>query len=420
MPVIKHGSLVLEDRLVKQDIAFENGIITAIEDNIEADDYIDATGLTIIPGLVDVHVHLREPGYSHKETIETGSKAAAKGGFTTIFAMPNVKPVPDNVDTMSEYLQLINDKASVNVIPYASITVKEHGKQLSDLQGLYNMGIHQFSDDGIGLNDATLMKEALEFTKDKNALIVAHTEDLSYRPTGASMHLGKYNQAYGCIGIDSKCEYMPLLQDLQLALETNGKYHACHISAKESVEALAKYKALGANVSGEVTAHHLLLSDKDVKGTCWKMNPPLRDESDRLALIQGLKTGALDFIANDHAPHTMDEKNTSMDKAPFGIVALETSFQLLYSELVSNTHQFTLVELVQFMATKPAKRFNLSNVGSLRVGYNADLVLIDTNKNCVIDATKFESKGKNTPFHGVNVKCDIVQTFVNGTCVWKG
>lgn len=421
MRLIKNGMLVLKDGIEQLDILLDNGKISQIGANINIDgaEIIDASNLYVMPGLIDVHVHLRQPGYENKETILTGSKAAAKGGFTSICAMPNVVPYPDNPETIKEYLKLIKENSIVNIYPYATMTKAEKGQEPVDFEAIKKLGINIFSDDGVGVASDEVMKEILIKAKRNDVMIVAHTEDMQYRPKGASVHLGDYTAKLGLIGIASACEYMALKRDLSL-LDGENRYHACHISCMESVEALRAAKVLGYDVSGEVTAHHLLLEDKDVKGTNYKMNPPLRSHADRMALIKGLEDGSLDFIASDHAPHTAAEKAESMSEAPFGIVSLETSFAVLYTHFVKETKRWTLNQLIDWMSYKPAKRFNLSGKGELVIGGDADIVLADLKDEYQIDADTFASKGRNTPFNGVMVSAKIVETIVRGETVWKG
>lgn len=419
MKVIKNGTLCLEQGLVQKDILFDQERIIEIGEDLKADQVIDASGLMVLPGLVDVHVHLREPGYTEKETISTGTLAAAKGGFTSIFAMPNVIPYPDDVDTIENYVHLISQESHVRTFSYACITQEEKGKEVVDIDAISQCGIRWFSDDGVGIDEDAIMKAAMEKAKEKDCLIAMHTEDMKYRKPGASVHDSQINRDKGYIGIPSDCESQPLKRDLDLALETGVKYHGCHISAKESVDYLKNAKEKGGNITAEVTAHHLLLEDKDVQGPLWKMNPPLRSHEDRMALIEGLENGILDFIANDHAPHTMEEKSRPMDKAPFGIVSLETSFPLLYTEFVSKQKRWTLQQLLRWMSTYPAKRFGLKKAGQIKEGNWPDFVLVDLNKKSTVDINNFVSKGKNTPFNGWECDCTIVQTIVAGNTVWK-
>ena len=320
MKLIKGATALLDGQLKKADILFDEKCISKIAENISEDvnEIIDGTGLTALPGLIDVHVHLREPGNEHKETIKTGTMAAAAGGFTTVMAMPNVVPFPDDVKTVREYKKLIDKNAVVKVIPYCCITDAEKGSSVVDMKALAAEEMRYFSDDGVGVQKDEVMEEAMTKASEIGAMIVAHTEDMKYRKPKACMHEGKASERLGLIGIPSECEWVQLKRDLELAEKTGVKYHCCHMSAKESVKLIREYKAKGCDVSGEVAAHHLLLTDEDVKGPNWKMNPPLRTEEDRQALIKGLLDGTIECIANDHAPHTEDEKAKGMEEAPFG------------------------------------------------------------------------------------------------------
>lgn len=418
--IITNANVLYQGKLQKVDVLFDEKEILEIGTDIQSDaEKIDATGLTLLPGLVDVHVHFREPGNSQKETIHTGSLAAAHGGFTTVIAMPNVKPSPDSVEVMQDYLDLIQKESVIHTLPYGTITKNEQGKELSDIEGMRKLGIKWFSDDGVGMNDQSLMKIALEKSIQDDYIVACHTEDLNYRPKGASVHDSKVVTSNGWIGIPDECESKPLENDLLTAIQTKGKYHACHISSHESVAALRRAKADGANISAEVTVHHLLLEDKDVKGTMWKMNPPLRTHNDRMSLITALEEGTIDFIANDHAPHTQADKDKPMSEAAFGIVSLETALALLYTEFVYKTKRWTLNELVEWMSEKPAKRFDLGKIGKIEVGYASDLVLVELDQEHTIDINQFESKGKNTPFNGWSVRLAVKETIVSGKTVWK-
>ncbi len=422
MKLIQQAEIVTKGNETKiVDVLFDEKQIVKIADHIDpsqASEHIDARGLVLLPGLIDVHVHLREPGYTHKETIKTGTAAAAHGGFTTIMAMPNVIPYPDNTETMEKYLKKIEEDACVHVVPYACITKSEASKELSDMKDLHDMGIYAFSDDGVGVATSDMMKKAMETCKALDSIIVAHTEDMKYRKKEACMHEGIRNKELGLVGIPSACEYAQIERDLELVRETGCDYHICHMSAKESVEMLRRAKAEGLPVTGEVTAHHLLLTEMDVQNPNHKMNPPLRGEEDRQALIQGLLDGTIDMIANDHAPHSEEEKSQGMAKSPFGIVALETAFPLLYTHFVKDKKIFTLQQLIHFMSEAGAKRFRFTKKGKIEEGYASDFILADLNTISKIDKNKFYSMGKNTPFDGVSCTGFIQKTFVNGVCVF--
>ena len=418
--VIRNGTVLYDGCLRKKEVLFDESQILEISDHISGDyDEIDAEGLTVLPGLVDVHVHFRQPGRENKETIHTGSLAAAHGGFTSVFAMPNVIPSPDNSEVMKDYLSLIEKESVVHTYPYGTITCNEAGKELSDIEGMHQLGIQWFSDDGVGMNDQAIMKKALALSKEKNLIIACHTEDLNYRKPGASVHESEYANIHGWTGISDECESEPLRKDLQTEETVNGKYHACHISSHKSIEVLRNAKKKGLDVSAEVTAHHLLLENTDVKGPMWKMNPPLRTHADRLALLEALEDGTLDFIANDHAPHTMEDKDTTMDKAAFGIVSLETAFPLLYTQFVRNEKRWTLQQLVDWMSEKPAKRFGLQKTGRIEEGWHSDLILVDFEHAHRIHPETFLSKGKNTPFTGWEVWASVQETIVSGKTVYK-
>lgn len=420
MKLLKNVHVLENNRLVRKEILFDETGILKIAEQIDAPEaeVIDGKEMTALPGLIDVHVHLREPGFAYKETIDTGTMAAAAGGFTTIMAMPNIQPYPDSTEVMEAYLQKIEADAHVHVIPYATITKAESGKEVVDMAALAKMGIRAFSDDGVGVQSGDVMEEAMKQSHALGTMIVAHTEDMSYRKPGAYMHEGTESKARGVVGIPSECEWKQLERDLKLVEKTGAHYHCCHVSAKESVQLLREYRSRGCDVSGEVTAHHLLLCDRDVVDANWKMNPPLRGEADRKALIRGLQEGALSLIANDHAPHSEEEKKRPLESAPFGIVSLETAFPLLYTKLVL-TGIVSLKQLVNWMSTAPAERFGLAHRGRLEEGYASDFTLVDLNEEYIINRNHFLSKGRNTPFHGWRVKGKIKATYVDGTCVYE-
>jgi len=406
--------------LVKKDVLVLDGQISKIEDNIENlnSEVIDLEGHLLTPGLIDVHVHLREPGGEHKETIKTGTESAARGGFTLIASMPNTNPVPDSVDTLKIVLDKIENDAIVRVVPYAAITTALKGDELIDFNELSN-DVIAFTDDGRGIQEAGMMFKAMSNAKAVNKPIVAHCEDDSLL-FGGYLHEGSYANENDHRGILSASESVHVARDALLAKATDSSYHVCHVSTKESVSLIRWAKSEGIKITAEVSPHHLLLADKDIIDNDlpnFKMNPPLRDESDRLALIAGVEDGTIDIIATDHAPHADFEKAWGIDKAPFGIVGLETSFPLMYTHFVKNGN-WSLEFLIDRMTKIPAQIFNLP-YGELKVGGLADLAAFDLTKEYEIDPEKFVSKGKNTPFGGYIVTGETVMTMVDGKIVYK-
>lgn len=419
--LIKNGFILSSTgEKVQQDIRVDGEVIQAIGhlEREDGEEVIDAAGLFVSPGLIDLHVHLREPGGEKKETIETGSKAAARGGYTTIAAMPNTRPVPDTKEQMEWLMNRIEETSSVRVLPYASITTRQIGEELTDFAALKEAGAFAFTDDGVGIQTAGMMYEAMKKAASLDRAIVAHCEDNSLI-YGGCVHEGEYSKANGLNGIPSICESVHIARDVLLAEAANCHYHVCHISTKESVRVVRDAKKAGIRVTAEVSPHHLLLCDADIPGldTNYKMNPPLRGAEDREALIEGLLDGTIDFIATDHAPHTEEEKNETMQRAPFGIVGLETAFPLLYTRFVK-TGEWTLKELVDYMTIKPAEAFSLP-YGKLEEGQTADITLIDLNKEMAIDKKSFLSKGQNTPFDKLTVSGCPVMTLASGKVVYQ-
>lgn len=419
--LIKNGFILTSiGERVQQDIRVEGKVIQAMGhlEREDGEEVIDAAGLFVSPGLIDLHVHLREPGGEKKETIETGSKAAARGGYTTIAAMPNTRPVPDTKEQMEWLMNRINETSSVRVLPYASITTRQIGEEMTDFAALKEAGAFAFTDDGVGIQTAGMMYEAMKKAASLDQAIVAHCEDNSLI-YGGCVHEGDFSKANGLNGIPSICESVHIARDVLLAEAANCHYHVCHISTKESVRVVRDAKKAGIRVTAEVSPHHLLLCDADIPGldTNYKMNPPLRGAEDREALIEGLLDGTIDFIATDHAPHTEEEKNETMQRAPFGIVGLETAFPLLYTRFVK-TGEWTLKELVDYMTIKPAEAFALP-YGKLEEGQIADITLIDLNKEMAIDKKSFLSKGQNTPFDKLTVSGWPVMTLASGKVVYE-
>ncbi|OIJ17767.1 dihydroorotase [Anaerobacillus alkalidiazotrophicus] len=419
--LIKNGKFLTADGVLnKIDLLIENDTIIKIEKDIDVagNEVIDVEGKLVVPGFVDLHVHLREPGGEYKETIATGTLAAARGGFTSIAAMPNTRPVPDSKEQLEWLNKKIKEDAVVRVLPYGAITVRELGKELTNFSELAESGAFAFTDDGVGVQNANMMLAAMKEAKKVNKAIVAHCEEETLINKG-SVHEGEFSEKMGLRGIPSVCESVHIARDVLLAEATGVHYHVCHISTKESVRVVRDAKRAGVRVTAEVTPHHLLLSDEDIPGldTNYKMNPPLRGPEDKVALIEGLLDGTIDFIATDHAPHSLEEKSESIELSPFGIVGLETAFPLLYTYFVEK-EIITLKELVTLLTSKPCEAFGLP-YGTLEVGGKADITVIDLNHTEKIDPDNFLSKGKNTPFAGWECKGWPVLTIVNGEIAWK-
>ncbi|GAE24179.1 dihydroorotase [Halalkalibacter wakoensis JCM 9140] len=419
--VIKlEGGMILAENgtLEAKDVYMVDGIIQFSKPTTDNMEVINVDGKLITPGLVDVHVHLREPGGEKKETIETGTQSAAAGGFTTIAAMPNTRPVPDTKEQMNWLQERIESTGHVRVLPYASITTRQLGKELTDFEALKAAGAFAFTDDGVGIQSADMMLQAMKKAKEVNMAIVAHCEENTLIHGGA-VHEGKFSSAHNIPGIPSVCESVHIARDVLLAEATGCHYHVCHVSTKESVRVIRDAKKAGIHVTAEVSPHHLLLCEDDIPGldTNYKMNPPLRAKEDQEALWEGLLDGTLDFIATDHAPHTEEEKAQGMERAPFGIVGLETAFPLLYTHLVK-TEKATLKQLVDWLTIKPASTFNLQS-GTLKEGAIADLTVIDLEEERAINKEAFLSKGKNTPFQGWTCAGWPEYTFVNGKLVFE-
>ncbi|MBR4858988.1 MAG: dihydroorotase [Clostridia bacterium] len=376
------------------------------------DTVFEFNNCAVFPGFIDVHVHLREPGFSYKETVETGTKACAHGGYTTVCSMPNLNPVPDSAEHLDEQLSLIEKDAVIAVAPYGAITVGQNGEELSNMEAMADK-VCAFSDDGKGVQSEEMMREAMVRAKKLGRMIVAHCEENSLL-RGGYIHDGKYAAEHGHRGICSESEWKPIERDLKLAAETGCAYHVCHISTKESVELIRKAKAAGVDVTCETAPHYLILSDKDLQEHGrFKMNPPLRDESDRLALIEGIIDGTIDMIATDHAPHSAEEKGRGLEKSAMGIVGIETAFPLLYTYLVKNG-VITMDRLVELMSTNPAKRFGFDN--SIE---NGDFTVFDLDSKYIINPDDFLSKGRATPFEGCEVYGECLMTVKGGKIVWQ-
>ncbi len=398
------------------DVAISGGVIESVSpriDPIHFDRVVDLSKGYLFPGLVDVHVHLREPGFSYKETIRTGTEAAARGGYTAVCAMPNLNPAPDCAESVQAQLEIIRRDARVRVYPYGTLTAGQKGDgALADYAGMKGL-VCGLSDDGRGVQDEGLMREAMLRAKALGLIIAAHCEDDRELVPGGSVHGGASARKYGLIGINSRSEWAMVERDLRLAKETGCKYHVCHVSTKESVALIRAAKAEGANVSCETGPHYLALSDADIRDDGrFKMNPPIRAVEDRAALIEGLLDGTIDMIATDHAPHSAEEKSKGLAGSAMGVVGLETAFAELYTRFV-RTGTLTLARLVELMAVAPRARFGLSG-GEIEAGMAADLTAFDLDAEWVVDPAAFASMGKATPFEGDRVIGQTMLTVVGG------
>lgn len=414
--LFKNGTVYTSSGFEKKDVFVSKGkvFVNSISstDMESADTTIDCTGKVIVPGFTDVHVHLREPGFFYKESIETGTSAAAKGGYTCVCPMPNLNPAPSTLDALKVQLDLIKKDAKVKAIPYGTITVKQDGRsQLSDMEAMAPY-VCAFSDDGKGVQTGNLMEEAMIKAKSLNKLIVAHCEDESLLFKGY-IHDGKYAKEHGHRGICSESEWKQVERDIALAEKTGAAYHICHVSTKETVELVRQAKARGVNVTCETGPHYLILTEDDLQEEGrFKMNPPLRTSDDRAALIKGIQDGTVDMLATDHAPHSAEEKAKGLKKSAFGIVGLETAFPLMYTYLVQKDI-ISLEKLIEIMSVNPNKRFGF-NSGRIEDGAPADFTVLDLDSHYTINSDNFLSKGKATPFDGWEVNGKVIMTIVEG------
>ncbi len=398
---------------LKNCLEYKNGTIVKTDERQIVSDgdsaVVSIFNSIVFPAFCDVHVHLREPGFFYKETIKSGTMAAARGGYTDVFSMPNLNPVPDSVENIKQQLDIIENDAVVRVHPYASITVGQKGEELADFENLAPLCI-AFSDDGRGVQDREMMKAAMLKAKELGKMIVAHCEDNALL-FGGYIHDGEYAKAHGHRGICSESEWGPIKRDIELLKETGAAYHVCHISTKESVDLIRKAKAEGVDITCETGPHYLVLDDSCLQEDArFKMNPPLRSKEDRLALIEGIKDGTIDMIATDHAPHSAEEKSRGLEKSLMGVVGLETAFAVMYTEFVK-TGIITLERLVELMAINPRKRFGLPET--------EDICVFDVNEEYEIDPEEFLSMGKSTPFKGKKVSGKCMLTVCDGRIVYK-
>ncbi len=416
--LLKNGNVFLNGTISRKDLLIVNGNIVSIGSSLapsDNTDIIDLNNCFIFPGFIDVHVHLREPGFSYKETIKSGSLAAAHGGYTDICPMPNLSPVPDSVENLKIQLDLIERDAVINVYPYGSITVNEQGCQLADLDSL-NPYVIAFSDDGRGVQSDEIMLSAMKKAKSLGKIIAAHCE-VNELLRGGYIHDGDYAKAHGHKGICSESEWGQIKRDIKLVRQSGCKYHVCHVSTKESVELIRQAKKDGLDITCETGPHYLVLSDKDLQEDGrFKMNPPLRSEEDKLALIEGIKDGTIDMIATDHAPHSAEEKSRGLEKSAMGVVGLETSFPVLYTNLVKN-NVITLEKLVSLMSIAPGKRFNIES--GIDIGKPANIAVWNLDTKYTVDPDKFFSMGRATPFRDMEVCGQCIITMVKGEIKWK-
>lgn len=420
--LIKNGRLVDPANYIdgKKDILIEDGKIKKVADFIVEDEdtnVIDADEKAVMPGFIDLHVHLREPGFEYKETIETGSKAAARGGVTSICPMPNTKPVIDSPESVKDLLKRA-ECSPVHILPIGACTIGQEGKELADIEGMKDAGIVALSEDGKSVMDSALFRKSLKEAARLDLPMFSHCEDKAL-VEGGVMNKGQKSEELGLPGITNSVEDVIVARDIIMSKEAGNRLHLCHCSTADSVVLVEMAKKQGLPVSAEVCPHHFTMSDDEITedNGRFKMNPPLRNRADVDALKEGLKTGIMEVISTDHAPHGKEEKDQSMLKAPFGIVGLETSFALGYTELVDKG-VLTLSQLVEKMSVNPAKVLGIDK-GNLAPGKAADIVIADITKEYEIDSSKFVSKGKNTPFDGKKIKGRVITTIVDGKIIYK-
>ena len=399
-------------------VLVENGVITSISKDavgVIGAEVIDGEGKYLMPGFSDVHVHLRTPGFEYKETMETGTSAAARGGFTHVCSMPNLNPVPDSVEHLALQLDAIKKDAKIAVYPYGSITVGQKGEELSDLEGMAK-DVIAFSDDGRGVQNSDMMKSAMLCAKKLGKMIVAHCE-VNDLLRGGYIHDGEYAKKHGHRGICSESEWAQIARDIELCKQTGVDYHVCHISAKESVDIIRKAKKDGVSITCETAPHYLIFNDMDLQEHArFKMNPPIRSEEDRLALIEGIIDGTIDMIATDHAPHSEEEKTRGLEKSLMGVVGLETSFSAMYTYFVKNG-KITMEHLMKLMHDNAKERFGIGN--DIEVGAKADFTLFDVNEKYTVNPEEFATKGRFTPFEGMEMYGVCKMTVFDGSIVYR-
>jgi dihydroorotase len=400
------------------DLLIEDSRVKRIGDDLPSEnvELFDATGLVVAPGFIDLHVHLREPGEEYKETIASGTAAAVAGGFTSICAMPNTNPVNDNASVTRFIINKARDAGLARVYPVGAITRGSAGQELAEMAEMKEAGAVAVSDDGRPVMNGQVMRHAMEYARDHGLVVVDHAQDLNLSAGGA-MNEGRYSTLLGIKGISAAAEESHVARDIMLAELTGARVHIAHISTKSSVDLIRRAKGQGIPITCEVTPHHLALTDAAVLGfdTNTKMNPPLRSEEDRIALIEGARDGTIDAIATDHAPHHSDEKMLDYDHAPFGVIGLETAFGVAMSVLY-HSGGLSLPRIVELLTTGPARAFSLPG-GSLKEGASADITVFDPDREWTVDRSRFKSKSHNTPFIGWKLHGEVIATFVGGTKV---
>ena len=418
--LLKNAAVFYKNQFTVTDVLVQNGAIAEISPAMDASlfpkaEVFDLNNCFLFPGLVDVHVHFREPGFLYKETIQTGSRAAAHGGITHVCTMPNLNPVPDTAEHLEQQLAAIRKDACVHIYPYGAITKGEAGQELADMAGMAD-NVIGFSDDGKGVQEESMMRRAMQEAARLHKIIAAHCE-VNELLHGGYIHDGEYARAHGHRGICSESEWRQVERDLRLCEETGCRYHVCHISTKETVELIRQAKARGVDVTCETGPHYLVMNDSMLQEEGrFKMNPPIRSEEDRKALLEGVLDGTIDMIVTDHAPHSAEEKGRGLTKSLMGVVGLETSFAVMYTRLVK-TGILSLEKLMELMHTNPSRRFGIGS--PIEVGNPADLTVFDLNRSFTVDPEQFESKGKSTPFAGETLFGICKLTMVNGRLVWQ-
>jgi len=420
--LIKNGRILnpSENMDKVMDIYVEDGVIQKKAENIQknADKVIDAKGCYVVPGLIDLHVHFRDPGLTYKEDIETGSRAAAKGGFTTVCCMPNTKPVVDSVETIKYIVDKSKEVGLTNVLPVGAVTMQMAGREITDVEKLKEAGICAISEDGKSVMNSGVYRKAMKEAARLNVPVMAHCEDINL-VEGGVINLGDKSEKLGVKGISNAVEDVIAMRDIMLARETGATLHLCHCSTKDSVEMVRRAKAEGIKVTAEVCPHHFSMCTDDITGndSNFKMNPPLRSREDMETLIKGLSDDVMDVISTDHAPHSAEEKAKDLEHAPFGIVGLETSVALTLTNLVKKGY-ITPLQMAAKMSYNPAKVLGIDK-GTLNEGAAADITIINPDKEYAIDVDTFVSKGKNTPFNGYKVFGEVEYTILGGMIVYE-